>query len=73
MRKVLAFLRAQILWNEYRMDPQYMQALMMRYGPMDWRSVWAHGLYWSSYGCHVVERERRSTTSTGSRPSPACG
>ena len=47
---LLAFVRAQILWNRYRMDPQYMYRLMADIGPIDWRLVWAHGLYWSAYG-----------------------
>jgi hypothetical protein len=54
-QKILAFLRAQLLWNVYRMDPEWMLQLMERYGPMDWRLVWPHGLYWVTYGLHVTE------------------
>ena len=53
--RLLAFIRAQILWNHYRMDPQWMLGMMDRYGPIDWRVVDAHGLYWLTYGMHVCE------------------
>jgi len=48
--KALAFVRAQILWGVHKMDPEYMYDMMKRYGPIDWRLVWSHGLYWSVYG-----------------------
>ncbi len=52
--KLLAFVRAQLLWNEYRMDPTWMLAIMEKYQvPIDWRLVWPHGLYWASYGLKV--------------------
>jgi len=53
--KMLAFIRAQVLWNEYKMDPQWMLKLMQRYGPLDWRLVQPHGLYWVTYGMHVTQ------------------
>ena len=53
--RILAFIRAQVLWNVYRMDPQWMVDLMEKYGPLDWRTVWAHGLYWTTYGTHICE------------------
>ena len=52
--RLLAFVRAQVLWNRYKMDPQWMLQMMERYGPIDWRLVWPHGLYWAGYGMHVV-------------------
>jgi hypothetical protein len=49
--KMLAFVRAQILWNEYRMDPAFMLKLMRLYRvPLDWRHAMSHGLYWAAYG-----------------------
>lgn len=52
--KLLAFVRAQLLWNEYKLDPAWMLAMMDRYhAPIDWRLVWPHGLYWASYGLKV--------------------
>ena len=53
--KLLAFVRAQLLWNEYKMDPQWMVHLMEEYGPLDWRQVMPHGLYWVSYGFKVCK------------------
>ena len=54
--KMLAFVRAQMLWNRYKMDPQWMLGLMERYNaPFDWRIVWPHGLYWITYGIHITE------------------
>ncbi len=52
---LLAFIRAQLLWNQYRMDPDWMLGLMEQYGPMDWRLIWPHAIYWATYGFHVVE------------------
>ena len=58
--KVLAFVRAQILWNVHKMDPKYMYEMMEKLGPIDWRLVCSHGLYWSMYGlehCKDVEKK----------------
>jgi len=54
--RLLAFLRAQVLWNAYRMDADWMMDMMKLYGPLDWRTAQAHGLYWITYGFHVCER-----------------
>ena len=54
-QKLLAFVRAQILWNVYRMDPDWMMQLMDKFGPIDWRLPMAHALYWTTYGLHVCE------------------
>jgi hypothetical protein len=48
--RVLAFLRAQILWNVYRLDPAWMLSLMEKYGPLDWRLPQPHGIYWLTLG-----------------------
>ena len=53
--RLLGIVRAHILWNRYRMDPQWMMGLMVRYGPMDWREVFPHGIYWSSYGVRACQ------------------
>ncbi|MDP6636889.1 MAG: hypothetical protein QGG42_18470 [Phycisphaerae bacterium] len=60
MDQALAFVRAQILWNVHKMDPEYMYKLMRKFGPIDWRLAWSHGLYWSAYGvehCKDVSRK----------------
>ncbi len=49
--KLIAWVRAQILWNTYRMDPQKMLELMTEHNvPLDWRLPWSHGMYWSALG-----------------------
>ncbi|MHC4982876.1 MAG: hypothetical protein ACYTF6_06875 [Planctomycetota bacterium] len=57
--KLLNFVRAQKLWNVYKMDPQWMLELMKPDQkepiPLDWRLVWTHGLYWNSYGLKVCK------------------
>lgn len=53
--KLLAFVRAQILWNTYRMDPDWMLELMRKYGAIDWRLTSSHGLYWVTLGLHVAK------------------
>jgi hypothetical protein len=61
---ILAFVRAQLLWNRYRMDPQFMLRLMERgvehdgtsYAlPLDWRHAMSHGLYWAAYGLEAAD------------------
>jgi len=53
--KLTAFVRAQVLWNVYKMDPDWMMQLMVKYGPLDWRLCEPHALYWVTYGLHVCE------------------
>lgn len=53
--KLLAFVRAQLLWNQYKLDPDWMLQLMKQYGPIDWRCTAAHGLYWVSMGLHLCQ------------------
>lgn len=57
--KLLAFVRAQILYNQFRLDPAYMLGLMEKYGaPLDWRCALPHGLYWVSYGVDKCGAEK---------------
>ncbi|MHC4294147.1 MAG: hypothetical protein ACYSTL_01015, partial [Planctomycetota bacterium] len=67
-RKILTFIRAQVLWNVYKMDPQWMLGLMEKYGPLDWRLVQPHGMYWTSYGlniCDKLEMDEIDSLNTG--------
>ncbi len=48
--RLLAFLRAKVLVQEYHMDPSVMHGLMMRFGPVDWRHPAAQALYWGYLG-----------------------
>jgi len=53
--RLLALIRAHILWNRYRMDPDWMLGLMERYGPLDWRLVYPHGIYWATRGVYMSQ------------------
>ena len=48
--RMVFFLRAKVLVQEYRMRPLKMHEYMERYGPLDWRHVMSHALYWSRLG-----------------------
>lgn len=47
---LLATVRHITLANDYHMDPAFMVELMEQFGPIDWRTAWAHSLYWSARG-----------------------
>ena len=54
---LLATLRKRVLLDEYNMDPQLMYEFTRDYGPIDWRSGYAHALFWSLKGTvHGEER-----------------
>ena len=48
--KLAAYVRADILRNEFSLDPDWMIQLMEKYGPLDWRSPFSHALYWNTLG-----------------------
>jgi hypothetical protein len=52
---LLAWLRAKVLREQYKMDPQYMLDLTGRLGTkeplaIDWRTPWSQTIYWASLG-----------------------
>lgn len=52
---LLAFLRAKVLREQYKMDPQYMLDLTGQLHtaepiPIDWRTPYSQAIYWSMYG-----------------------
>lgn len=49
-RTLIAFTRKRVLLDEYNMDPRIMADLTDELGPIDWRSGFAHALYWSRLG-----------------------
>jgi hypothetical protein len=53
--ELLAFCRRRMLEGRYRMDPKWMVALMERYGPLDWRHVMSHSIYWATMGLHLAK------------------
>jgi len=58
LERLLSFVRAQLLWNRYKLDPQKMLETMQRYeAPMDWRLPWPHAIYWANLGLEVTGLE----------------
>lgn len=60
---LLAQQRKRLLKDRYNMEPQRMIRYTQKYGPIDWRSGAAHGLYWGAKGVEgaltrVSERNR---------------
>ncbi len=53
--RLLAALRARELRTREKMDPEWMMSLMEKYGPVDWRTPFAHALYWASYGDMITK------------------
>lgn len=43
-------LQRKVLREVYRLDPAFMLELVETFGPVDWRSVDAQGLYWAARG-----------------------
>lgn len=50
---LLAHVRKRVLVDEYNMEPSRMVRYTLKYGPIDWRSPAAHGLYWGARGVDV--------------------
>lgn len=50
LERLLAAVRSEVLRKRYKFDLDAMLALMEQYGPLDWRSPFAHTLYWSDRG-----------------------
>lgn len=47
---LVRFLQRKVLTEVYKLEPQHMLTLITTFGPMDWRTVEAHSLYWVTYG-----------------------
>ena len=52
---LLAYLRAKVLREQYKMDAAYMLGVTGRLGtdepmPLDWRTPWSQCIYWGLYG-----------------------
>ncbi len=52
---LLAYLRAKVLREQYKMDPRFMYEITGRLVegkriPIDWRTPWSQSLYWGMYG-----------------------
>jgi len=49
-KALLAYVRKQVLINDYNMEPQRMYEYTRDLGPLDWRHGDAHALYWARRG-----------------------
>jgi len=52
---LLAHTRKRVLVDQYNMEPARMVRYTLKYGPIDWRSPAAHGLYWAARGVDVSQ------------------
>lgn len=59
VRRIADFVRARYLRTELNMEPRRMLQLVDQFGPFDWRSPFAHGVYWGSEGKRVAEAYRQ--------------
>ena len=50
VQALLRFLQRKVLMEVYKLDPHKMTELIATFGPMDWRVVDAHSLYWINEG-----------------------
>jgi len=58
---LIAAVRSQVLRKDMKFDLDYMYKIMVnRYGPLDWRTAYAHALYWASYGDDVCKGYQRN-------------
>ncbi len=53
--RLLAAVRAHVLNADLKLDPAYMLDLMEQFGPLDWRSVYSHSLYWAALGARECD------------------
>ncbi len=47
---LIRFLQRKVLKEVYKLDPRRLGELTLRFGPIDWRGVDAHALYWVNEG-----------------------
>lgn len=47
---LLNYIRKRILREDYNMDPEIMLDFTENFGPLDWRSPFAHSFYWAAVG-----------------------
>lgn len=55
LNALIAYLRSKVLREQYKMDPKFMYEMGGKLGldkplPIDWRTPWAHAMYWGMYG-----------------------
>ena len=47
--------RAQLLTNEFKLDPPLMKFVNEHYGPLEWRLPEAHAIYWAAKGLEMAK------------------
>jgi hypothetical protein len=47
--------RVYLLKSKYKMDPDFLQAVEKRHGPLEWRLPESHAIYWASLGLKAAE------------------
>jgi hypothetical protein len=47
--------RAQLLTNEFKLDPVFMKQVDERYGPLEWRMPEAHAIYWAAQALEAAK------------------
>lgn len=60
---LLAWMRAKVLREQYKMDPAFMLEMTGNMGtarpiPLDWRTPWSQAIYWSMYGMAKTEKAK---------------
>lgn len=53
------FQRLGILTNRFKMDPEFMEQVNEKYGPLEWRLPETHAIYWAALG---LEKAREHPT-----------
>lgn len=48
-------LRAEVMRRDYRLIPEIMREVRLRYGPLDWRAPETHAIYWAYRGRQYAE------------------
>ena len=65
--RLLAAVRSEVLRERLKFDLDWMYDLMVnKYGPLDWRSTFAHALYWSDRGNEMQKGRLRDNTGADS-------
>jgi len=53
LHRLITWLRAKVLRDDYNMDPAIMARFTEEWGPFDWRHPQSHAFYWAKVGSEV--------------------
>lgn len=62
---LVRYMQRKVLTETYKLDPKHMLVLISTFGPMDWRTVEAHSLYWVTYG--IIKGKETLTSFTNDK------